>query len=1081
MKYRTISKKTQKQNFPSNEICNMKYRWYSILFWVTVQQFELFFNVYFFIISTTQCIERFAISSPITSLGPWLLVFFISLSKEVYDDFKRNERDVVINNKLYTTYSQNVFYKKRSKDIKIGDLIILEKDERVPADMVILKTADSTGQLFIRTDQLDGETDWKLRSSVGITQKCDLSELEDFTILAEEPNKDIYQFNGSISKNEAFLINEIKEETYNFGFFSKLKHLFDKKNEEVIPLSSTDSVDWLIENKNTDLEEEMMKTVEIKKYQENKNELDDNFLCKNDKIIDLKKVSIIQSGTSSLQTKSLSIAGLSLENMIWMNTVIATCSVVGCVVYTGNDTKAMINTSKPRNKIGQFDLELDMYSKFLGITSAVVAGVFAYMKGFNSNSLVAYVRFLVLFSSVIPLSLKVTIDMARYVYSYFIANDKIILNTIVRNSSLPEELGRISYFLTDKTGTLTKNEMEMKKIHLGTICYTQDLNEEITKKMARFLSNRTKDINIFNRNKRDINNRLFELIEGLCVCHNVTPVINDQKIVYQASSPDEIAIVKWTESIGMKLFKRNKTSITILDPLNDEKVYEILYIFPFTSETKRMGIIVKYENQIMFFMKGADVVMNRIVQPTDWTDEETENMARDGLRTLIIGKKVLSNEEFSNFEKKYEKAKTSLENRSNKITEAMSLIECNLTVLGLTGVEDKLQDNVKVTLENLKNGGMKIWMLTGDKIETAISIAISSKIFDRNTDYKIISNTTDLETIKTFFNEIKRFNMDALVVDGVSLSTIMEECFDEFIDLSMELKGVIGCRFSPTQKALVARALRLRSKKIVCCIGDGGNDVSMITEANLGIGIVGKEGNQASLAADYSIEKFCYVTELFYWHGRNSYKNSATIANLIIHRGIILSVLQGLFCALINFIPFNLYVGIIMIAFVSIYTFFPIFSSVFTTDVSREVTQMFPELYKELVEQTLLSIKEFTSWNLMSFIQGTIIMFAMVWYFDKELFSIRTLTFSCLIINEIFMVFLANTKITKQMMLACSLSLFIYLLSFFVLKNTLSIDSFIHIFILKVSVVNCIAILPMLIRLAIEAYRPSTGSKLEKI
>ncbi|EQB61253.1 phospholipid-transporting atpase [Vairimorpha apis BRL 01] len=315
----------------------------------------------------------------------------------------------------------------------------------------------------------------------------------------------------------------------------------------------------------------------------------------------------------------------------------------------------------------------------------------------------------------------------------------------------------------------------------------------------------------------------------------------------------------------------------------------------------------------------------------------------------------------------------------------MSLIECNLTVLGLTGVEDKLQDNVKVTLENLKNGGMKIWMLTGDKIETAISIAISSKIFDRNTDYKIISNTTDLETIKTFFNEIKRFNMDALVVDGVSLSTIMEECFDEFIDLSMELKGVIGCRFSPTQKALVARALRLRSKKIVCCIGDGGNDVSMITEANLGIGIVGKEGNQASLAADYSIEKFCYVTELFYWHGRNSYKNSATIANLIIHRGIILSVLQGLFCALINFIPFNLYVGIIMIAFVSIYTFFPIFSSVFTTDVSREVTQMFPELYKEPVEQTLLSIKEFTSWNLMSFIQGTIIMFAMVWYFDKEL------------------------------------------------------------------------------------------------
>jgi phospholipid-translocating ATPase len=1069
-------------NFPSNRMCNMKYRWYSIVSWVLINQFEFFFNTYFFAISITQCFEKFAISSPLTSLGPWLLVFFITLFKEGYDDYKRNERDFNINNQMYTVYRNKAFRRIRSKDIQVGDIILLEKDQRVPADMVLLKTADTTGQLFIRTDQLDGETDWKMRAAVSLTQKEYMEEIKDLRILAEEPNKEIYSFSGLLSK-EDIDTTDIKLE--NPSKAGSIFNLFSTKEEEG-NIVDDEIISWLYrpqEIKTVDLKideinifEETHAGNELNIFEELEKKEENQSIE-----ADIEIQNILEADEEEMGNKvedhlsSLTKEGLSLENMLWMNTVVATSSALCCVVYTGNDTRAMINTSKPRNKVGTFDNELNTYSKFLGATSAGVAAFFAYMRGFNNNGPVAFIRFLVLFSSVIPISLKVTIDMARYVYAYYIANDTKILNTIVRNSSLPEELGRISYFLTDKTGTLTKNEMEMKKIHLGTISYTQDLNDEISKNLAKFCSTKDEQGDIFSRNKKNINHRLYELVEGLCVCHNVTPVIDNNTVTYQASSPDEVAIVKWTEHVGMKLFKRDRTSMTILDSLNDEQVYEILYIFPFTSETKRMGIILQKKGTDMctLFVKGADAVMAKIIQPTDWVDEETENMARDGLRTLVIAKKVLTMEEFNIFKNDYERAKTSLDNRNENIKRIMDSIECDLTVLGLTGVEDKLQDKVKITLENLRNAGMRIWMLTGDKIETAISIATSSKIFDKTTEYKIITS----EDIESQLNEVRR--LDALVVDGNSLSIIMEKCFDKFIDASMELKAVVGCRFSPTQKALVARALRTRSKKIVCCIGDGGNDVSMITEANIGIGIVGKEGNQASLSADYSIEKFCYVMDLFFWHGRNSYRNSASIAYLVIHRGTILSVLQGLFCALINFIPFNIYHGVVLIAFISCYTFFPIFSVVFSVDVSREVADMFPELYKELVDTPLLSIREFTLWNFMSFYQGTIIMLIVIYSFKKELFSISTLTFSSLIVNEILMVFLTTSRISKHTLMACMLSLTMYLLSFLVFNNIFYINSPLPSFILEVLIANLIAILPKFLTIGFKYFRPSTTSKLE--
>lgn len=217
----------------------------------------------------------------------------------------------------------------------------------------------------------------------------------------------------------------------------------------------------------------------------------------------------------------------------------------------------------------------------------------------------------------------------------------------------------------------------------------------------------------------------------------VTPVTNDDgTVTYQASSPDEVAIVQWTESVGVTLTSRDRTSMTLRLPTFAEVTYDILAIFPFTSESKRMGIITRDRTtgQLTFVQKGADVIMAKIVQKNDWLEEETGNMAREGLRTLVLGRKKLTDEAYAEFDRRYKKAQlVTGEDRATAMQSVVSeCLEVDVELLALTGVEDKLQEDVKSTLELLRNAGLKIWMLTGDKIETATNIAVSSKLVARN-------------------------------------------------------------------------------------------------------------------------------------------------------------------------------------------------------------------------------------------------------------------------------------------------------------------------------------------------------------
>jgi len=229
-----------------------------------------------------------------------------------------------------------------------------------------------------------------------------------------------------------------------------------------------------------------------------------------------------------------------------------------------------------------------------------------------------------------------------------------------------------------------------------------------------------------------------KIVEALSICHNVTPIIENGSVEYQASSPDEVAIVQWCEKVGYELKYRDSDKICInIDQkanhkninrnLDNSSNYKILYVFPFTSETKRMGIIVEKNGKIEFYLKGADMKMIPLVK-SDWIQEEVDLMAREGLRTLVIARKEMTQEQFKEFDGEYKAAKLK-QNRNIETLKIQEKLEQNMKLLGLTGVEDKLQNNVMLTLELMKNADIKTWMLTGDKIETAISIAQSTKLF----------------------------------------------------------------------------------------------------------------------------------------------------------------------------------------------------------------------------------------------------------------------------------------------------------------------------------------------------------------
>lgn len=1000
---------TQSIRFPPNIISNAKYTAWSFLPRTLYNEFSFFLNIYFLLVALSQIIPFLRIGVMSTYIAPLLFVLSITLGKEAMDDIARRRRDAEANSEPFTvlTFPEPTRNRtngqadgvvpvvKKSRDIKVGDILKLEKNQRVPADVVVLQShltellsdpstgdpddttatssSQSTGETFIRTDQLDGETDWKLRLPSPLSQGLKLQDLRKLRITAGAPDKNVHDFVGTLE------------------LLTSPTLAYDPHTS---PGSGHDETD------------------------------------------------------GDIPSTSATTSPLTIDNTAWANTVLASSTTTYCaVIYTGRQTRSALSTSPSRSKIGLLDVEVNNLTKILCIMTLTLSIVLVALESFEPSNkkpwYVAIMIYLILFSTIIPISLRVNLDLGKTVYAYFIEHDRGIPDTVVRTSTIPEDLGRIEYLLSDKTGTLTQNEMQLRKIHVGTVAYAGEAIEEVAAYVDQAFAAdgsqvmRGVEMGSTTKTRREIGVRVRDLILALALCHNVTPTsdeVDGKKVVsYQASSPDEIAIVEFTESVGLRLLQRNRESIVLQSTKTNKIVIraEIKDIFPFTSESKRMGIIVSISSdvpglstsdELWFFQKGADTVMASIVAANDWLDEETANMAREGLRTLVVGRKKLSATQYATFSSEYSDAALALHDRDRGMASIVqSHLEHDLELLGVTGVEDRLQKDVKPSLELLRNAGVKIWMLTGDKIETARCVAVSARLVARGQHIQTMAKLKTKVQGQAALDLIRNQTESCLLIDGESLALMLSQFQQEFITIAVLLPAVIACRCSPTQKAEVALLIRKHTKKRVCCIGDGGNDVSMIQAADVGIGIVGKEGRQASLAADFSISQFCHLTKLLVWHGRNSYKRSAKLAQFIMHRGLIISVCQTVYNVAGHFDPRGLFIDWLLVGYATVYTMAPVFSLVFDRDVDEQLANLYPELYKELKSGRSLSYSTFFTWVLVSVYQGIVIQgLTQILVGEVEGPRMLSVSFTVLVLNELIMVAVAVTT-WHPIMIACIL------------------------------------------------------------
>lgn len=636
---------------------------------------------------------------------------------------------------------------------------------------------------------------------------------------------------------------------------------------------------------------------------------------------------------------------LGLEHTMWANTSLTSGKIIGIVTYTGKETRISMNSRKPRTKVGIFDNEINNLSKLDFLFMVLASLHLLFLNGFGSGWYVIFSRYILLLSWIIPISMRVNLDLAKAVFSYNINRDPEIPGSVARNSNIPEELGRVKYLLTDKTGTLTQNDMIFKKIVTEQSLYSEEnvpeLKKLIKKNCDKYdgpcasendLLDKTQNVSkktVTKKTRRETEFVLRDFITALAICHNVTPSIDEGVKIYQASSPDEVALVKFAESLNMTLKERNQEEITIETPSGNLEKYKILALFPFSSDTKRMGILVRYlgTNKIIFYLKGADSIIQtkvkKVYKPI--VQDECENLAREGLRTLVVAQKVLTEEDYNDWKGEFEKATLALIHRHEMIRECAEKLEVEMDFLGVTGVEDKLQENVCSSIEALRHAGIKIWMLTGDKVETAKCIAISAGIKANDQDIFEIKGLNDsLELHQKIIEYSNKLN-NVLLIEGTCLGTILHDYEKLFFDIAAKAPAVIFCRCLPTQKAIITEGLKKFSKQIICCVGDGGNDVGMIQSSNVGLGIVGKEGLQAALASDFSVEEFRYINDLLLWHGRLAYKRSSTLAQFVLHRGLIIAMIQFVFCSIFYFVAIAIFNGILMFGYSTFYTSLPVF------------------------------------------------------------------------------------------------------------------------------------------------------------
>ncbi|MCJ1320648.1 aminophospholipid translocase [Xylographa vitiligo] len=920
--------------YANNHVSTAKYNIATFVPKFLFEQFTKYANLFFLFTAGLQQIPNISPTNRYTTVVPLGIVLLVSAAKELVEDYKRKNSDKTLNYSKAKVLRGNDFETARWDRVAVGDIVRVESEEPFPADLVLLASSEPEGLCYIETANLDGETNLKIKQAIPETASL-------------------------VSPNElSRLTGRVRSEQPNSSLYTY---------EATLTMQAGGG------------EKEL-----------------------------------------SLAPDQLLLRGATLRNTPWIH---------GIVVFTGHETKLLRNaTATPIKRTAverQLNLQIVMLVGIL-LCLSIVSSVgdlilrgnwateFAYLyngpTNYASQFFLDILTYWVLYSNLVPISLFVTVEGVKYYHAFLINSDldiyydKTDTAAICRTSSLVEELGQIDYIFSDKTGTLTCNMMEFKQCSIGGIQYADDVPED-----KRAVDQDGVGVHDFNRLRENLKTHesrteIEHFLALLATCHTVIPERKDEKvedIKYQAASPDEGALVEGAAMLGYRFVARKPRAVRILVEAR-ELEYELLAVLEFNSTRKRMSTVLRCpDGKVRVYCKGADTVIMERLGPNNPISEITlqhlEDYATEGLRTLCLAMREIPEQEFSQWWQIFEKANTTVSgSRAEELDKAAELIEHGFVLLGATAIEDKLQDGVPETIHTLQTAGIKVWVLTGDRQETAINIGMSCKLLSEDMTLLIVNESNAADTrdnISKKLNAIRSQNAGnmemetlALVIDGKSLTFALERDMEKmFLDLAVMCKAVLCCRVSPLQKALVVKLVKRNLKAILLAIGDGANDVSMIQAAHIGVGISGVEGLQAARSADIAIAQFRFLRKLLLVHGAWSYQRISKVILYSFYKNVALYMtqfwysFQNVFSGEVIFESWTL-------SFYNVFftVFPPIAIGIFDQFVSARLLDRYPQLYQLGQKGVFFKMHSFWAWVLNGFFHSLLLYLwsEVIWYWD---------------------------------------------------------------------------------------------------
>jgi phospholipid-transporting ATPase len=988
--FRSVALGTNEQTlaFPSNAVKTAIYSPYNFLPKNLFKQFTRFSNVYFLVITVLQLLPQVTSSNGVpTMVVPLMFIIVVSGVRDVLEDVQRHRADAEQNKAqvqklVFSGEQTSKFQPGTCAELKVGELVRVGENQELPADIVLIASGSPNGECYVMTANLDGESSLKPRFVH--SELCQppyrdcfshdgqqlapqaTTQLSGLLIECEPPNRCIDKFKGSL------ILSETRSTSLEISHvLLRGTHLKDTP--------------WAI-----------------------------------GVVIYTGDDTRVRQNASETPIKSSWLSHFINQVTIWIVIVQVIILIVAVVV----ESRLVSSPSVQRNPYIPADIRDSTLVDYIWL----------------------FLAYMLLFSNFVPISLQVTIDFTRYFQARAITNDpgmrlhpkmlplaaphnatdkKHVVR--VQSSELNEELGLVEHIFTDKTGTLTCNRMTFRSCHVagetfdfdeqdGSLLIVEEaLNDSVLGASEEDTGSCTRRRNTITLSSFPIKSTPMQrFLLNLAINNSIWPSTSaapqaaaKTKAVameYAGPSPDERALVMAAAQAGVELRERNNTRVVVRVNGKDAAM-EILHSFEFTSDRKKSSVLCRESSGKIFLMtKGADSVILAALSESSnkpsavlQAKDQMKVYSANGLRVLCIAEREVSAEEYRAWNSRY----TSLKHGSargaseEELNKVIAELERRLVLVGVSAIEDKIQEGVPEALEKFRAAGIKVWMLTGDRADTATNVAHAVRLVSAEMRLLRLCESSSSwmegskqDAIDFLRQELQKAREDgefggggsatssskgglktrrglALLIDDTVVETVTGFGIErEFLELCMECESVLCARISPKQKELIVGMVRsLCPDKVTLAIGDGANDVPMIQGAHIGVGIAGEEGHQASDSSDYSLPAFRFLQRLVLVHGRAMNRRIATLTLYVFYKNVLLVLPQFFYGAYCLYSGQSTYFDTLLQLFNIGFTALPVLVfSVQDSDISARTVLFYPRLYQDGYHHVFLNRKLFAYW-----------------------------------------------------------------------------------------------------------------------